>query len=91
MNKKILNYEKRKNISKNIINNLHYCYSNSYYCYIINQLNMLREDKIKRAIAIAVAYVENNQPESQSKIWGRSAVNLTITKRKFIQRRGKSI
>ena len=59
---------------------------------------MTREEKIKKAAVIAVAYyVEQEKAQmvkdqNTSKVsWGRSGVEITMAKTKVVQRRGRSL
>ena len=57
---------------------------------------MTREEKIKKAISVAVAYhIEQEKAEalklqnSSTTSWSRTGVEMMMTKRKMIQRRGR--
>ncbi|MCY1634856.1 hypothetical protein DF185_17065 [Marinifilum breve] len=59
---------------------------------------MTREEKIKKAVAIAVAhYVEQEKAEalkvenSNSSSWSRTGIKMMMTKRKVVQLRGRSL
>lgn len=59
---------------------------------------MTREEKIKKAVAIAVAhYVEQEKAEAlkvESSIngsWSRAGVKMMMSKRKLVQLRGRSL
>lgn len=59
---------------------------------------MTRSEKIKKATAIAVAYyLEQEKAQilkdqnSGNISWGRSGVEMTMTKTKIVQKRGKSL
>jgi putative IMPACT (imprinted ancient) family translation regulator len=57
---------------------------------------MTREEKIKKAISVAVAYhIEQEKAEalqlqnSSTTSWSRTGVEMMMTKRKIVQRRGR--
>jgi hypothetical protein len=59
---------------------------------------MTREEKIKKAVAIAVAhYVEQEKAEalkvenSTNNSWSRTGIKLMMTKRKVVQLRGRGL
>ena len=59
---------------------------------------MTREEKIKKAVAIAVAhYVEQEKAEamkvdnSTNGSWSRTGVKMMMTKRKIVQLRGRNL
>ncbi len=59
---------------------------------------MTREEKIKKAAAIAVAhYIEQEKAEalkvgnSTNSSWSRTGIKMMMTKRKIVQLRGRSL
>jgi hypothetical protein len=57
---------------------------------------MTRAEKVKKAVAIAVAYYieqknANMNKQSHNEIWGRSGVEMTMTKTKLMQKRGRNL